>query len=248
MSEGQHIPYAAVSLPVPGARGVLALAPHPDDEVFGCGGCSALYAMAGVPVQALILTDGGLWGVPPPGESVVVTRQKEARAAALVLGYREPVFAAFADRSLETSEQLVQVIVKQVRDCGADVLLAPSMWEIHPDHRATALAAIEAIVQLGDGYTLVQYEVGAPLLPNILLDITPVWERKQQAMACFVSQLAMQAYDRHIRALNIFRTYTLGSSIEAAEGLRVANPQQARDDPFGLVFQGNRHPVAEHAG
>lgn len=248
MSEGQHIPYEAVRLPVVGARGVLVLAPHPDDEVFGCGGCAALYAMAGIPVQALILTDGGLWGVPPSGESVVATRQKEARAAAQVLGYREPFFAAFADRSLESSDELVQLILKQVRRCGADVLLAPSMWEIHPDHRATALAAIEAMVQLGDGHTLVQYEVGAPLLPNVLLDITPVWQRKRQAMACFVSQLAMQAYDRHICALNIFRTYTLSSSVEAAEGLRVATALQARDDPFGLVFQGNPHPVACQVG
>lgn len=248
MSEGQHIPYEASSLPVAGARSVLILAPHPDDEVFGCGGCAALYAMAGIPVQALVLTDGGLWGLPPPGESVIATRQKEAREAARVLGCGEPVFAAFADRSLQAGDELVQLIVKHVRNCGADVLLAPSMWEVHPDHRATALAAIEAIVQLGDGHTLVQYEVGAPLLPNVLLDITSVWQCKQRAMACFASQLAMQAYDRHICALNIFRTYTLSSAIEAAEGLRVATAQQAREDPFGLVFQGNPHPVAGQTG
>ena len=30
MSEGQHIPYAASALPVPHARSVLVLAPHPD--------------------------------------------------------------------------------------------------------------------------------------------------------------------------------------------------------------------------
>ncbi|MBH2042942.1 MAG: PIG-L family deacetylase [Comamonadaceae bacterium] len=244
MSEDQRIPYQASTLPVAGAVGVLVLAPHPDDEVFGCGGCAALYALSGVPVQALILTDGGLWGVPPPGMDVATARQAEARAAARVLDCREPIFANYADRSLETAgNELVDLIVRQMKECGADVLLAPSLWEIHPDHRAAALAAISAIQQCGVGYTLVQYEVGAPLLPNVLIDVTPVWKRKQQAIACFASQLAMQGYDRHISALNIFRTYTLPAAVEAAEGLRVATPQEAVEDPFGLIFRGSAHPV-----
>jgi len=244
MSEGRHIPYQACTLPVAQARSVLVLAPHPDDEVFGCGGCAALYAASGIPVQALILTDGGLWGVPPKGTSVIEARQAESRRAAGILGCRPPVFGPYADRSLHCDAALVRLIVDHARACGADVLLAPSPWEVHPVHRAAAQAAIDAIGQLGGRATLVQYEVGAPLLPNALLDITPVWERKQQAMACFESQLAMQHYDRHVNALNVFRTYTLPASVLAAEGLRVATPQQALEDPFGLVHQGQPHPVS----
>ena len=37
-------------------------------------------------------------------------------------------------------------------------------------------------------------------------------------MECFSSQLEEQAYDQHIHALNIFRTYTLPKTIQAAEG------------------------------
>ena len=80
-------------------------------------------------------------------------------------------------------------------------------------------------------------------LPNVLVDITPVLECKHKAMACFVSQLAMQAYDRHVNALNVFRTYTLPASVLAAEGFRVCTPQEARDDPYGLMFQGHAHPA-----
>jgi LmbE family N-acetylglucosaminyl deacetylase len=243
MSEGHHIPYEASSLPVPGARGVLAVAPHPDDEVFGCGGCAALYARAGVPVQALILTDGGLWGVPPPGVAIVPARQAEARRAAAVLGYAPPAFAGFADRSLRDVAGLARLIADRLVASGADVLLAPSPWEVHPDHQAAAFGALQALTLLGKPATLVQYEVGAPLLPNVLLDITPVWQLKQEAMACFESQLAMQRYDRHVSSLNIFRTYTLPASVVAAEGLRVATPEQAREDPFGLVHRGHLHPV-----
>jgi LmbE family N-acetylglucosaminyl deacetylase len=243
MSENQRIPYQASTLPVPGARAVLIVAPHPDDEVFGCGGCAALYARAGVPVQALILTDGGLGGVAPPGQSIVDARRGEAGAAAQLLGCRPPIFDTFADRALAATDALARRLADQVRATRADVLMAPSLWEVHPDHRAAAMAAIAAIGLLGAGHSLVQYEVGVPLLPNVLLDITPVWKLKQQAMACFASQLAVQAYDRHVTALNVFRTYTLPPAVAAAEGLRVATPEEARDDPFGLVFQGNPHPL-----
>jgi LmbE family N-acetylglucosaminyl deacetylase len=243
MSEGLRIPYEASALPVAGARRVLVVAPHPDDETFGCGGCAALYADAGVVVRALILTDGGLWGVPPPGESIVHARRREAREAARVLGYEEPMFGPYADRSLKDEAGLAGFIVEQARAMAADVVMAPSPWEVHPDHSAAAMAAVEAIVRLGAGHTLAQYEVGAALLPNVLVDVTPVWARKQAAMACFASQLAMQRYDRHVSAMNVQRSYTLPGTVEAAEAVRVATPAEAASDPFGLIYRGNAHPL-----
>ena len=247
MSEGQRIPYHPSALPVDGARGVLVVAPHPDDEVFGCGGCAALYADAGIPVRSLILTDGGLGGVQGEDGDLVATRYQEVICAAAVLGYGVPIFGGYPDRSLQDSIPAVaDLIVEQMNATGADVLFAPSLWEMHPDHSAAAHAAVLAIKQLGDGYMLVQYEVGVPLLPNRLVDITPVHTQKQLAMKCFVSQLAVQAYDRHITSLNVFRTYTLAPGIQAAEGVRVATAAEADEDPFGLVFEGNAHPLHRH--
>ena len=43
----------------------LVLAPHPDDEVYGCGGAVALHVQAGHRVHVVILTDGaGQAGAP----------------------------------------------------------------------------------------------------------------------------------------------------------------------------------------
>ena len=244
MSESQRIPYHTSALPVLGAKSVLVLAPHPDDEVFGCGGCAALYAAVGIPVHALILTDGGLGGVSNEEGGIVAARRNEVLAAAGILGYGPPVFANLPDRSLGDSISLIiDLILQHMGRLSADVLFAPSLWEIHPDHRASAQAALEAIKQLGDGYTLVQYEVGVPLLPNRLVDITPVLQRKLTSMKCFASQLAVQAYDKHVVALNVFRTYTLQPGVEAAEGVRVATVLESEEDPFGLIFEGSAHPL-----
>jgi LmbE family N-acetylglucosaminyl deacetylase len=244
MSEAAAPPNRTSALPAPG-RSVLVVAPHPDDEVFGCGGTAALYARAGARVQALVLTDGGLYGKPPPGMGIVEARQEEARRAATVLGCAAPEFGPYADGGLAAAAGLADFITSYARRYAVDVLLAPSPWEVHPDHRAAALASIEAVGRLGEGHWLVQYEVGAPLLPNAWVDVTSVWPRKRDAMACFPSQLAMQHYERQVQGLNVFRTYSLPGRVAYAEAFRVATPAQAAQDPFGLKVRGQVHPVAK---
>ena len=202
-----------------------------------------MYSGLGARVQALILSDGGLWGVPATGLSIQKTRQLEASEAAKTLGCLAPRFGNWPDRSLVCNAQLIAEIVQNVKDFRADTIFAPSPWEIHPDHQAVAMAALAALLELGDRYTLIQYEVGSPLLPNRLVDITPVGHLKQLAMSCFASQLAMQNYDKHIHALNVYRTYTLPPAVTSAEAFCITNCKTARTDPFGLVFQGLPHPV-----
>ena len=206
MTEQQMIPFAAVAV-LPATR-VLVLAPHPDDEVFGCGGAIAASLAAGVPVHVVVLTDGA-------GQGQAEVRQAESRAAADQLGYGEPQFWGLPDRGQWQDQVLAAKLVAHIRETGADLLCAPSPWEVHPDHRQAARLAIQAA--LGTGVRVAFYEVGSPLHPNVLLDITPHIALKHRAMQCFGSQLTFQAYDRHIAALNQYRSYTLAPAVIAAE-------------------------------
>lgn len=231
--ESDLIPYTASNgLP---AQSVLVLAPHPDDEVFGCGGTIASHARNGVPVHVVILTDGARFGE-------VSVRADESRAAAKVLGYGEPEFWSLPDRGLGYSETLVQRILDCIADGKADLVYAPSPWEIHPDHRQTAWLAMEAVRRTGNAVRLAFYEVGAPLRPNVLLDITPFLDTKEAAMRCFESQLVQQDYLRHIRALNQYRTYTLPRDVLAAEAYWVVTAneldQATLRDLFSVVSPG----------
>ena len=204
--ETDFIPYHAVAhLP---ARHALVLAPHPDDEVFGCGGAILAHVQRGIPVSVIILTDGSLYGD-------AAVRMTESRAAAALLGCGEPEFWAYPDRGLRHDQELVGRLVQKIVTTGADLVYAPSPWEVHPDHRQTASAAAQAV--LDTGVRIAYYEVGSPLRPNLLLDITPHAAAKMQAMQCFASQMAQQDYARHIAALNLYRTYTLTRDVTAAE-------------------------------
>ncbi|WP_372826812.1 PIG-L family deacetylase [Polaromonas sp.] len=204
--ESDLVPYQTVAqLP---ARHALVIAPHADDEVFGCGGAMASHVQHGIPVSVIVLTDGSLYGD-------VAVRMAESRAAAGVLGYGEPEFWAYPDRALRHDQELVGRLVQKIAATGADLVYAPSPWEVHPDHRQAAGAAAEAVRRTG--VRIAFYEVGSPLRPNLLLDITAHAQAKQRAMQCFASQMAQQDYGRHIAALNLYRTYTLPAEVTAAE-------------------------------
>jgi len=206
------------------AKTALVLAPHPDDEVFGCGGAVAAHVRSGAAVHVVILTDGAQHG----NKAV---RIRESEAAADVLGYGVPEFWQLPDRGLNYAESLVRRIVGRIAALGADLVYAPSPWEVHPDHRQTCILAMEAVKRSGYPVRLAFYEVGVPLRPNSLVDISPFADIKQQAMRCFTSQLAQQDYSRHISALNIYRTYTLPATVTAAEAYWVLSASElARGD------------------
>lgn len=233
--ENLLVPYQAVA-EIPCSKAVV-LAPHPDDEIFGCGGAILRHLARGNAVRVIVVSDGayGLEGAARTAQTLA--RQQESRAAAAVLGCGAPEFWGMRDREVAYGEKLVRRILESLED--ADLVYAPSVFEMHPDHRALGMAAVEAVRRCGKGVRLALYEVGMPLRPNLLLDISDLMVRKQAAMACFVSQNAIQRYDLDIAALNRYRTYTLPDNVTAAEAYILTGADELAGDPFGL-YQSER--------
>ena len=212
--EDTLIPYQTGSLPFD--RHILVLSPHPDDEIFGCGGALALHADAGAQLHVVLVTGGDAAGE-------AATRLQESRNAARALGIPEPDCWCIPDRYVRNDVSLIGRIRDAIAATEATLVYAPSLWENHPDHRGLAEATLRVVRELGHvGW--MAYEVSAPLRPNLLIDIGPVLARKHAAIACFPSQLALQTYDRHLNALNVFRTYTLPASVQAAEAYEYYPP------------------------
>ena len=80
-SEAEIIPYQTSS--VPDACSVIVFAPHPDDEVFGCGGAIALHVQAGHAVHVILLTSGEFGSPEGSGEDYAQARLKESAQAEL---------------------------------------------------------------------------------------------------------------------------------------------------------------------
>lgn len=231
--ERSFIPYKADRQVESGT--VLILAPHPDDEVFGCGGAIIRHVTMGDPVHVVIITNGDFQGKgDADNPDYSETRQLESVAAAKVLGYGDPVFMGLPDRGLEYGEKLIFQISEAIGKYEPNLIYAPSIFEMHPDHRALGMSALEAVRRSEKPLKLAMYEVGVPLRPNLLLDISDIRKQKQKAMDCFKSQLEIQNYAEHVQALNRFRTYTLPKTVTAAEAYMVSSTEELNNDPFGI--------------
>lgn len=216
-------------------QSLLVFAPHPDDEVLGCGGLLAAMSRQQHPAHVVIVSDGGLGGDP-------LLREQESIAAAKLLdptGVHKLHFWRLPDRRLQHCDDLQNRMQAAIAASAADCVLTPSPYEIHPDHRSVAVAATAAFAQCFDDDSAAQlayYEIGHPLFANRLLDITPVLAAKRSAIACFASQLAQQAYSEQILGLNRFRAYTLGPAVSHAEAFQVLGAAQVRQGLSALLF------------
>lgn len=203
-------------------QSALCLAPHPDDEVLGCGGLLCRMAEAGSTVNVAIFTRGerARDDSGPDDDSLqdlTVRRMQESRNAAAVLGLSDPVFLDWPDRGVRYGEPLIAAIQQMLDGQKPQALILPSLSEPHPDHQAIALAGLAAARRSQYPQTLLFYEVGAPLYSNTLLDLGSTAERKWRAIREFASQLDIQPYEAHAQALSRMRAFGLGSGCDAAE-------------------------------
>jgi LmbE family N-acetylglucosaminyl deacetylase/glycosyltransferase involved in cell wall biosynthesis len=260
--EESLIPYQSSELT--GAR-ILVLAAHPDDESFGAGGTLALSAGKAEAIRIWIATDGARQeGVEPENAGAYAARRREeAVAAAAALGLEEPRFAGLADRSLsgpDSRRVLESAIREQLAGFLPDLVLCPSPAEIHPDHRALARVLFEEIASSRPGdldhdrYRFVWsgfYELSHPILPNVLVDIAAVAEKKDEALASYVSQQSVRDYAGAIRGLNAYRRLTLSGRgpVEAfrvltyAESSTTSLEELRRAIGPSLVTDGDRGPA-----
>jgi len=227
-SEDELVPYAHERL---GGSPVLVLAPHPDDEVFGCGGAIVQLRNAGTDVRVVVLTDGEAQGDPE-------VRRAEARHAAEILGLDEPEFWGLDDRSLRPGDsELGDRLRSLLIDFAPGLLLLPSPAEIHPDHRAVAMLVYSVIQSASPGSALhdalqatrvAAYEVSAVLRPNVLVDVSGEWETVLSAAEAYASQIEQHPYIEVMDGMARARRLTLPQEVERAEAYHVVDPRYIR--------------------
>ncbi|MES2999424.1 MAG: glycosyltransferase [Pseudomonadota bacterium] len=223
------------TIKIEGAK-VLVLAPYPESAVFGCGGAIMRHVTAGDALHVVVVSDGE--------ERSAGNRERlrlEAGEAALLLGHGQPEFWGFSNAQMGYGEFLVQRIQTAIDTLGCDLVYAPSVLEPVAESRFVGMAALEAVRRQANATRLALYEIEAPTMqPNLLLDISDLQGRKQQAIACFASQLAQRPHDRLIAAINCVRTSTLGASVTSAEAYMLVRSEEARAD-FLSIFE-SAHP------
>jgi LmbE family N-acetylglucosaminyl deacetylase len=161
-------------------RGLVVVAPHPDDESLGCGGLIACANAHGVPVRILVVSDGtGSHPNSPsyPPERLRHLRETETLKAAGELGVAEEqvIFLRLPDRFVPATgpdaEKAVAGMIGQASACDANMMAVTWQHDPHCDHRAAFLLALEACRRL-PRLSLFAYPIwGLTLPPDQLLDV-----------------------------------------------------------------------------
>ncbi len=186
---------------------ILIVAPHPDDEAIGCGGAVCLHADKGDRVSAAFLTSGELGLQSHPVAEAQQIREKEAAAAAEILGIGHLEFLRQRDYHLsELIDRTATLLSACMKTEPPEWIYLPHPGEWHPDHQAS-LPIVRLAAALADiRPRLLLYEVWTPLTHHDDgQDITAVMHRKLRAIRAHRSQVAQFGYDRAIRGLNQYR-------------------------------------------
>lgn len=141
----------------------LVFAPHPDDEVLGCGGTIALKAQAGTRVRVVIMTDGRTSHAQfVDAATLVRMRHEEALAASTRLGLQptDYRFLDFEDGRLRAHADAARERVAAIlREFEPDEVYAPHRHDRLPDHVATFEIVSSALRSHHRPVTLLEYPV-----------------------------------------------------------------------------------------
>lgn len=191
----------------------LVIAPHHDDETFGCGGLIALKRAAGVAVQVVFVTDGSqshLQQGSLPVAEIIAGRKREAAAACEILDVAagDLHFLDASDGSLgemasvERSE-MVHRLAEIIKRSAAGEIYVPHHKDCHPDHEATHALVADAIDLADSGADVLEYPIWL-LWKRTLLD----WSTWDLGSAERVDVSSMQ--DRKSRAIQAYRSQLQG--------------------------------------
>jgi LmbE family N-acetylglucosaminyl deacetylase len=191
---------------------VLVLAPHPDDETFGCGGTIRMLVDSGLPVDVTFMTHGEMGmeaGANPSAQAsseLAKIRTAEAQAACSVLGVRKVRFLGGADTRLSEQPQLAAALSDLFATEAYQRVFCPWLHDTHQDHIATFELLRNAVRAQPSPTQFWLYEVWKPLPANTFVPIDNTIGSKRQAIEQYKSQLPLCNYLEGYLGLAAYRS------------------------------------------
>ena len=183
---------------------VIVFGAHPDDCDITTGGLAALYVSMGHAVKFVSLTNGDKGHQTIGGGELAMRRFKETQEVSRRLGVAYEVLDTHDGELMPTLENRLEVI-RCIREWKADIVIAPRPNDYHPDHRYTGILVQDAaylvivpnvlssVPPLRDNplflYVKDRFQRPNPFRPDIVIDISSVFDKKIEALDSHVSQV-----------------------------------------------------------
>ncbi len=198
---------------------ILVIAPHPDDEILGCGGTMIKHIKAGDDVFVCIVTKGVMPLFSP--ESVEKTRN-EARLCHEYIGVKNTFYLDFPASMIETEYRYkvnaaIRSIIEEIKPIEVFI---PHWGDMQRDHQVVAEACMVAlrpkynprVRRIFSYETMSETAWNAPnvqneFIPNVYIDISDTLNKKLSALKVYDSQLSYYPNSRSIEAIEALAKY-----------------------------------------
>jgi len=186
---------------------ILAIGVHPDDVVLGCSGTILNEVNNGKTVGILDLTQGELGT-----RGTIQTRYEEASRAASILRVSMRDNLKMRDGFFRNDEEHKLHLIAALRTYQPEIVLANILNDRHPDHgRAgqliadscflSGLSKVETVDKNGQAQARWRPKLVLHYLqdwyhePDLLIDISAVFEERMKAIECYTTQFHTSASD-----------------------------------------------------
>ena len=184
---------------------ILAIGVHPDDIELGCAGTLINEINSGKKAAIVDLTQGELGT-----RGTVETRYTEAADAARIMGITERKNLKMRDGFFKNDEEHQLQLIRAIRHYQPEIVLGNVLHDRHPDHGraghlisdACFLSGLAKIETKGDDSQpqpkwrpkyFLQYIQDWYHEPDLLMDISDVFEIKMQAIQAYRTQFHTDA-------------------------------------------------------
>lgn len=193
---------------------VLVLAPHPDDELIGCGGTLARLIAAGAQVTVVHATDGSeaasLWHADPAIRRTV--RLDEARRVGAFMGFHALEFWKEDNAAFRERDARVDGLRDMLDRLRPTLVFAPFVTDVHEDHRVLSRMLARAIGDargLPETCRVLNYQVWSLVPPNLYCDITGEAKRQEEALWMYETAMKVDDYVHFCEDRNFYDAITL---------------------------------------
>jgi LmbE family N-acetylglucosaminyl deacetylase len=194
----------------------LVIAPHPDDELLGCGGTLLRRAAEGGTIGWLLMTaitEEAGWQ-----PEKVAQRSREIKQVREGLGLHSEHFFPLAFPTAELDSIPMSTLVSRISDVfkqfQPEEVLLPYPGDVHSDHRITfeAACACTKWFRYPSVRRVLAYETPSEtdfgidprdsgFKPNVFVDISQFIDRKLELMAIYESEMGEFPFPRSEKAL-----------------------------------------------
>jgi len=189
---------------------ILLICAHPDDEIIGAGGAIAQWRKEGKKIITIICSLGEGWPFWVKKKYTIAMRKKESINASAVVGSNKVDFLGFSDltmaKNLKTDDAKKQ-IADVIKKYKPDKLFTHSVDDHVFNHKQVAKTVLAVFDKLKEqkiksvnDTEVYMFTIWNPFhirhRENIqlIVDISETFEKKREALRCFVSQKFVLAW------------------------------------------------------